>query len=46
MRYAQSKIQSVLDLSALSQSDWIKTDIEQRETAIQNRLIWFFKENI
>lgn len=46
MRYAQSKIQSVLDLSALSQSDWIKTDIEQRETAIQNRLISFFKENI
>lgn len=44
IRYAQSKIQAILDLSALAQNDWMKQDIEQREIAIQNRLISFFKE--
>ena len=45
-RYAQSKIQAVLDLSTLLQNDWVKDDIEQREIAIQNRLISFFKEHL
>lgn len=45
-RYAHSKIQTVLDLSNLPQNDWIQTDIEMREIAIQNRLMSFFKEHL
>jgi hypothetical protein len=45
-RYTNSKIASVLELSKLIQSDWVKTDIERREENFISEIISFFKENI
>jgi hypothetical protein len=45
-RYASSKISSVLILSNLSQKDWRKNDIEEREKLFVEDVLRFFKENI
>ena len=45
-RYVTSKIATVLELSRLIQSDWVKTDIERREEVFISEIITFFKENI
>jgi Protein of unknown function DUF262/Protein of unknown function (DUF1524) len=43
-RYSQSNIASVLDLSIYKKNDWVKEDIEIRETNFKSNLIAFFKE--
>jgi hypothetical protein len=45
-KYASSKISSVLALSKLSQKDWLKNDIEEREKLFATEVLRFFRENI
>lgn len=45
-RYKISKIASVIDLSNYFKNDWVKEDIEKRETTFKNGLIKFFKEEL
>ncbi|NBI14034.1 DUF262 domain-containing protein [[Haemophilus] felis] len=45
-KYAQSKIQEVLNLSKYPNEDWLKTDIENRDKEIKERLLAFFKDNL
>jgi hypothetical protein len=45
-KYASSKVANVLALSKLSQNDWHKDDIENREKVFIAELLAFFKENI
>lgn len=45
-KYSLSKIACILDLSKYDKNDWIKADIEERETKIKNRLIAFFREQL
>jgi len=42
-KYSLSKIACVLDLSIYSKNDWMKDDIELRETNFKSNLIGFFK---
>jgi hypothetical protein len=46
IRYTESGIASVLDLAALSQDDWLKDDIEQRETEFTAHIVNFIKDNM
>ncbi|HUZ60659.1 MAG TPA: DUF262 domain-containing HNH endonuclease family protein [Hanamia sp.] len=46
LRYSASKIASVLDLSVYPKNDWVKTDIEERETSFKSTLITFFKNQL
>jgi len=45
-KYSLSKIASVLDLSEYPKNDWVKDDIELRETNFKSNLILFFKEQL
>ncbi|MEY3881579.1 MAG: hypothetical protein RIQ94_2375 [Pseudomonadota bacterium] len=42
-KYSLSKIACVLDLSKYNKNDWVKDDIELRETNFKSNLIGFFK---
>lgn len=45
-RYAVSKIACVLELSNYPKNDWVKDDIEARETIFKSNLITFFTEQL
>ncbi|MDR2150170.1 MAG: DUF1524 domain-containing protein, partial [Spirochaetaceae bacterium] len=45
-RYAKSKIAAVLELSRLSQNDWLRKDIENRDKIFVLEILSFIKENI
>ncbi|MDR1975509.1 MAG: DUF1524 domain-containing protein [Campylobacteraceae bacterium] len=45
-KYASSKIACVQELSSYSKNDWLKEDIEERETKFKERLVAFFKEQL
>lgn len=45
-KYSLSKIACVLDLSKYHKNDWVKDDIELRETNFKSNLIGFFKEQL
>jgi uncharacterized protein with ParB-like and HNH nuclease domain len=45
-KYSLSKIACVLDLSEYCKNDWVKDDIELRETNFKLNLIGFFKEHL
>lgn len=45
-KYSLSKIACVLDLSEYCKNDWVKEDIELRETNFKLNLIGFFKEHL
>lgn len=45
-RYSLSKIACVLDLSKYHKNDWVKDDIELRETHFKSNIISFFKEQL
>lgn len=45
VKYGQSKIASVLELSVYPKNDWVKEDIDNREVEFKNRLIHFLKSN-
>ena len=45
-KYKQSKIASVIDLSNYPNSDWVKIDIETRETSLKSRLLGYFSSNL
>lgn len=45
-RYKESKIKEVQALSQIPQSDWLKEDIEDRNSEIINRLYSFFLVNL
>ena len=45
-KYSLSKIACVLDLSEYHKNDWVKDDIELRETNFKSNLIGFFKEQL
>lgn len=45
-KYKDSRIEVVIDLSKYPKNDWVKTDIENRETEFKNKLIEFFKTNL
>jgi hypothetical protein len=42
----ESHIAAVRDLAALPQDDWLKDDIERRESVFVKRIVAFFKENM
>lgn len=46
VKYSESKIASVIDLSNYHKNDWIKVDIEQREVEFKNDILTFFKSNL
>ena len=45
-RYSLSSISTVIKLSNYSTNDWLKHDIEQRESEFKNTLIEYFRANI
>ena len=45
-KYKESKIKEVQYLSQMPQNDWLKEDIEKRNSEIINRLYSFFIENL
>ncbi|MDR0685191.1 MAG: DUF262 domain-containing HNH endonuclease family protein [Spirochaetaceae bacterium] len=45
-RYANSKIATILELSKLSQNDWLKKDIEDRDKKFISEILSFIKQNI
>jgi len=45
-KYRLSKIATVLDLADYHKNDWIKSDIEVRETKFKENIIDFFKTNL
>jgi uncharacterized protein with ParB-like and HNH nuclease domain len=45
-KYASSKIACVRELSSYSKNDWLKEDIEERETNFKDRLVVFFREQL
>lgn len=45
-KYSLSKIACVVDLSKYPSNDWLKTDIETRETRFKQTLIDFFKSQL
>lgn len=45
-KYKESKIKEVQHLSQMPQNDWLKEDIENRNTEIIERLYSFFAENL
>ncbi len=45
-RYSQSKIASILDLSRYHKSDWVKEDIEERETKLKTVILDFFASQL
>jgi hypothetical protein len=45
-RYAKSKIVAILELSKLSQNDWLKKDIENRDKKFILEILSFIKQNI
>jgi hypothetical protein len=45
-RYAKSKIATILELSKLSQNDWLKEDIENRDKKFILEILSFMKKNI
>lgn len=46
LKYSQSKIACVIELSKYSKNDWIKGDIELRESLFKKSIIGFFKEQL
>lgn len=46
LKYADSKIATIIDLSNHYNNDWLKEDIEIREQIFKNNLIAFFKEQL
>ena len=45
-RYKVSTIADVIELSNYYKNDWVKEDIEERETSFKENLITFFKEEL
>jgi uncharacterized protein with ParB-like and HNH nuclease domain len=45
-KYSLSKIATVLNLANYHKNDWVKSDIEQRETEFKKNIIDFFKSNL
>lgn len=45
-KYKSSKIAAVLELANYPNNDWVKDDIESRETKFKKELISFFKTNL
>lgn len=45
-KYSLSKIATVLNLANYHKNDWVKSDIEQRETEFKKNIIDFFKTNL
>ncbi|WP_298499798.1 DUF262 domain-containing protein [uncultured Algibacter sp.] len=45
-KYELSKIAVIKELAAISQNDWVKNDIEKRESKFISDLIFFFKEQL
>lgn len=45
-KYKESKIKEVQSLSQISQNDWLKEDIEERNSEIIERLYTFFLKNL
>ena len=46
LKYADSKIAVVKELSNYTKNDWVKDDIEDREIFFKKDLITFFKQEI
>jgi hypothetical protein len=46
LKYADSKIAAIIDLSNHYKNDWLKEDIEQREQIFKDNLIAYFKEQL
>lgn len=46
IRYQNSKIAEVIDLSIYVKNDWIKEDIEKREEKFTSGLLNYFKDNL
>ena len=46
LKYADSKISNVKELSKLEQNDWVKTDIENRELEFTISIMDFFKKHL
>ena len=44
--YKESEIAVVQELATYVKSDWVKEDIEKRESEFKNRIIKFLKENL
>ena len=45
-KYSSSKIATVLELSNYQKNDWVKEDIEERETKFKENIISFFKNQL
>lgn len=45
-KYKESKIKEVQSLSQIAQNDWLKEDIEKRNSEIIERLYTFFSQNL
>ncbi len=45
-RYSSSSIAAVVDLSQYPKNDWIKSDIESRETKFKDALVLFFSKHL
>lgn len=45
-KYKESKIASVIDLSNYHKNDWVKEDIESRESDFKSRIVNYFKTNL
>jgi uncharacterized protein with ParB-like and HNH nuclease domain len=46
IRYGESEIENVKELSKLSQNDWSPLDINDRETKFRKRIVDFFEKHI
>jgi hypothetical protein len=45
-KYSKSKIETVLKLSSYHKNDWVKEDIEKRESEFKNRIIGYILKHI